>query len=313
LQFEGPEKKLEIYSQSAKFLTYPISFWEKLVELCGARILSHIKNPTSIAFLLSESSLFVWDHKILMITCGRTELIKSAEFMTQHLGLKNIDHFFFERKNEYFPEYQRSFVFDDFKLLKNLFPEGYGLKFGDKDDHHLYLFEYSQKSTVPDQEKNLEALMYGVTPEISDLFLNPTSENKNKLSSLIKNFFPKFQIDDYWFDPCGYSMNALLDNSYGTIHVTPEKEENYISFEMNNIEPHQVESFLNLINNTFAPRSCDIIYFNPTSKNPLDINMKSWTKRQSRFEVLKSGYGVTYIHWSESNIKAQNAEIMEIE
>lgn len=309
LFFEGPEKKLEIYSYQSNLLNYPDEFWKALVSACGAEIVQSKSTSTCKFFLLSESSLFVWNHKILMITCGRTELVKSCELMLDQLGLENIDHIFYERKNEYFPEYQRSFVLDDFKKLKSMFPNGYGLRFGNKDDHHLYLFESSPNVHPPDKEKNLEVLMYGVCPIVSEKFLNPTEKNKNDLKEIIHGFFPGFLIDEFWFSPCGYSMNAVMGDSYGTIHVTPEKDQNYISIELNNIKPEGVTKFLNQIYKNLKPRSCDIIYFNPESHEPLSMEMKPLVLRQKHFQILKSNYSVNYYHWSEATDEVKTAEI----
>jgi S-adenosylmethionine/arginine decarboxylase-like enzyme len=39
-------------------------------------------------------------------------------------------------------------------------------------------------------------------------------------------------IDDYVFEPCGYSMNGILHTGFITIHVTPEKGFSYASVEV---------------------------------------------------------------------------------
>lgn len=38
-------------------------------------------------------------------------------------------------------------------------------------------------------------------------------------------------LDAFNFEPCGYSMNALADQSYYTIHISPEPDASYVSFE----------------------------------------------------------------------------------
>merc|ERR1711862_280723 len=60
-------------------------------------------------------------------------------------------------------------------------------------------------------------------------------------------------IDAQAFEPCGYSMNAILFRSYSTIHITPESGSSYASFETN----QKVTSYKALINNvirTFRPK-----------------------------------------------------------
>ena len=45
---------------------------------------------------------------------------------------------------------------------------------------------------------------------------------------------PGAQIDAYQFEPCGYSANAIMTGDYyWNIHVTPEKDFSYASFETN--------------------------------------------------------------------------------
>lgn len=53
------------------------------------------------------------------------------------------------------------------------------------------------------------------------------------LSPGIQDLLPNSYIDDYVFEPCGYSMNGTEGKAFSTIHVTPEDGFSYASFEVN--------------------------------------------------------------------------------
>ena len=107
--FEGSEKKAEVVVNSQNLsLLNDISntFWQELVECCNAQILSSVENEHCKAFLLSESSLFVWDDRFLILTCGVTKLVNSIEYFIQNTQPEDILHVTYQRKKEYFSNAQ---------------------------------------------------------------------------------------------------------------------------------------------------------------------------------------------------------------
>ena len=51
-------------------------------------------------------------------------------------------------------------------------------------------------------------------------------------ASGIRSLVPLAAIDDYVFEPCGYSMNSQEGRTLSTIHITPEAGFSYASFEI---------------------------------------------------------------------------------
>ena len=60
----------------------------------------------------------------------------------------------------------------------------------------------------------------------------------------IANLKPGAIIDDYVFEPCGYSMNGIAGSGLITIHVTPEKSCSYASVEVSGYQEDMVEPSL---------------------------------------------------------------------
>ena len=85
----------------------------------------------------------------------------------------------------------------------------------------------------------------------------------------IDKLFPNAKIFDYLFDPCGYSMNGLLpDGHYFTIHITPEPEFSYVSFETN-VSYSQYQELTRKILQMFNPGKFTTTIFGGTVRSPL--------------------------------------------
>lgn len=297
MQFEGPEKKLEIHVRPAfgslRDLGRP--FWNSVVIASRATILSEIANDHCTAYLLSESSLFVYDSKIIMITCGRTTLIKAALKILEAAPLDQIEFLSYERKDEHYPEMQYSSFDEDVEALKKHMP-GQSMCLGDQNGRHVSLF-YMAKSYTPDPlDLTVEILMHGIGAKATELFLTKAktmgAEELRKRSG-IHQILPDFIIDDFVFDPHGYSLNALSGPWYYTVHVTPEAPNAYISFETNY---HCTDSNGNSCINQIIQRLTEV--FEPQAYNLVFFHRKAvYTPAQTAYRLnwdLNANIGCGY-------------------
>ncbi len=291
--FEGTEKKFELVATEARFLSLGADFWRKCVRLAGAQILSEIRNEKMVAYLLSESSLFVWDDRITMITCGRTSLVKSACFLLDHLGPENVDFLTFERKNEYYPHQQKTDFLKDVAILQTKL-KGKAYRFGSPDEHHLFLYHAEKPDFRPDSSDcTLEVLLYNLQGPARELFSGPQSLGRTRSLTCMESIFPGFQIDDHLFEPCGYSANAIREHEYYTIHVTPEENGSYVSFETNVRLGDRLVPTLRSVIELFQPASFDVIYFHP-AKELGAFELNPFIQRHYVRQSLSCGFEVGF-------------------
>jgi S-adenosylmethionine decarboxylase len=301
MYFEGTEKKIELISRSAGFRKRPEGFWHGLVEMAGAKVLSKISNEACDAYLLSESSLFVWDERVTMFTCGRTTLVRAVTYLMDTLGADKVDFLTYERKNEFFPHQQQTDFFADVEALKCRMP-GKSFRFGMPDEHHLYLYHLDKPYKPQGVDATLEILMYNLQGQASEIFnCDQTIERVRQLSKL-DQVFPGFQIDDHLFQPCGYSLNAIRGSEYYTIHVTPEEVGSYVSFETNVRLGNRISTALRSVVEVFQPRSFDVIYFHPEKElKAFEVNPFSQRNyvRQSLNCGFEVGFASYYLKFNE--------------
>merc|ERR1719330_2075346 len=82
-----------------------------MVESVGASVLSVVRNSKVTAYLLSESSLFVFDKQIILKTCGNTRIFDALGILTNHISNKAGEYFelleiVFSRPTYLFPDLQ---------------------------------------------------------------------------------------------------------------------------------------------------------------------------------------------------------------
>lgn len=303
--FEGSEKKFEIITNEAlgPLRKRKQGFWKDVVKASGANILSGISNNYCDAYLLSESSLFVWDDRILMLTCGRTCLLEAILIFIEEFGTKNIDCLVFQRKNEYRAKEQRTSFLEDVERLKQKV-SGTTMRFGKIHSHHNFLFHLEHAYVPVNGDTTTEMLMYDMSNEASKFLTqseNTTEETREFLR--LQNVLPGFIIDDYCFQPYGYSLNAVKDDKYYTIHITPQESCPYISFEtnlkINNDNANILTHFVGIL----KPASFDIMGFN-SSVACFDFG-KNYSRLAFFKDMLRIGYLVEFGYYFKDNLEIE--------
>lgn len=257
-KFEGPEKKIEIILNASlrRLRDNTDGKWNSVVEASQAKIISAINSSSIDAYLLSESSLFVWDSRILMITCGRTNLINALPEMMTFLPSEKVGLVFYERKNHLFPEQQPSDFAMDVANLERFFP-GKSYRLGPSNHDHVNVFYSSHDPVDPVNDATLQVLMHDVGTAPPG-WLDSIEGHGPGSNPAMASIFNDFETDSHFFKPEGFSINGINGTVYATVHVTPGKNDSYASFETNILDREYGELIGHIIA-FFKPRRFSVM------------------------------------------------------
>jgi len=272
--FEGPEKKLAVVVVPGfrALRNLGDSAWRTVVEAAGAKVLSVLRREQCDAYLLSESSLFVFDDWFLFITCGQTALVNAIPEILRLVPEESIAFLMYERKSEHFPERQLTTFSEDAHRLHAMLP-GRALRLGEEHGRYIQLFHttrpYVPRSKVP----TLEVLMYVIDEDVGAQFTHgrPARSKSTAAESGIEAILPGFETSEHAFEPSGYSCNALKGEDYYTVHVTPGATGSYASFETNHDFRGRLGELVRPIVELFRPRAFDVVTFLPEPEPQLPI------------------------------------------
>jgi S-adenosylmethionine decarboxylase len=170
--FEGPEKLMEVwFSPSETILPESASplglkavsqeTWKEMLDLVNCKILSVIESHNVDAYLLSESSMFVFPHKLVLKTCGTTTLLcglpRMLEIAALEAGFPHLQanlkegrpahatphRIFYSRKNYLYPDAQRGphrSWREEVRYLDKMFTGGSAYMIGKMNGEHWYLY-----------------------------------------------------------------------------------------------------------------------------------------------------------------------------
>jgi len=264
--------------------TLPRQDIDRICARARCTILSGISNRYLDAYVLSESSLFVYPHMIVLKTCGTTTLLRCVATLIE-LGRKiglEIDWLGYSRKNFNFPGDQMfphgsfhqelDYLYSHRNLCDRLNGDGYTLGPVTGDHWFVFVADHTKRYRVleHDTDRVLNIMMFDIDQDVAQKFYydkydtsvhpNETEEEAIRRISMeqtksagIDALIPGATIDPRAFEPCGYSMNAILFHSYATMHITPEEGSSYASFETN----QKLKSYTSLISNVvraFRPK-----------------------------------------------------------
>lgn len=266
--YEGTEKRLLICTNDINLLNIDEHFWQQLVAQSGAQILSSISNQYIKAYLLSESSLFIWKDKLLLVTCGNTQLVKAALFIQQQFTKQKINTLIFQRHQALKPNLQSSNFQQDTSLLKKQF-NGQTQHWRGDYQGDLFAFGEISNKQVPTQ---VIYMMHCLQGELAVRLQQSKLDKETVLKTLkLTSFFESIKIDHFSFDPKGYSLNAISGEDYLAIHLTPEENSTYLSIETS-FSVQQCTAFISHLQQVFVPKKMKTMCFE-TTKLQLNISV----------------------------------------
>lgn len=297
--FEGPEKTMEVLFSTTKGPSEGLRALNRnqLDHICldaKCSILNKCSNSYIDAYILSESSMFIYKHRFIMKTCGTTTLLRCLGTLLEYsdqLGME-LTWVGYSRKNLNNPDAQHwphSSFSDEIKFLSSHEKlqsrlQGSGHILGPVTGDHWFVYiadphpEYQLLLEAPTMERTINLMMFGIASNVCELFFQKSglSAKEMTIKSGINTLCPGFTIDETSFTPCGYSMNGILHNSYVTIHITPEAECSYVSFETNT-ELKDYAALIRNVLNCFQPTRFVLTLFcdEEALVNMIDLPMKS--------------------------------------
>ncbi|KAI5094538.1 S-adenosylmethionine decarboxylase proenzyme [Silurus meridionalis] len=306
--FEGTEKLLEVWFSrqddskgTGDLRSIPRFEWDKLLENVHCLIMSVTKTDKQEAYILSESSMFVSKRRFILKTCGTTLLLQALVPLLQlardYCGFDAIENFFYSRKNFMKPAHQefphRNFE-EEVGFLSQIFPNGAAYCMGrlNSDCWYLFTLELPEYWENKQADQTLEVLMSDLDPAVMDQFYMKDGVSANDVTRMsgIRDLIPGSVIDATMFNPCGYSMNGMkTDGTYWTIHITPEPEFSYVSFETN-LSQTSYDDLIRKVVDIFKPgKFVTTLFVNQLSaQTAVDDSEKIFTEMISFMEKKRS-------------------------
>ncbi|OJJ48490.1 hypothetical protein ASPZODRAFT_61905 [Penicilliopsis zonata CBS 506.65] len=230
--FEGPEKLLEVWfapsaealgpAQPAGLKAVPEEIWKDMLDLVNCKVLSIVSSEDLDAYLLSESSMFVWPHKLILKTCGTTTLLSGlprileiaalfggfpkAATPSRGLAVAAAPYrVFYSRKNFLFPDRQRGphrSWRDEVRTMDRLFLNGSAYMIGKMNSEHWYLYVTEPYTLLtPPASPKMEAEFHETETKVLDLpGETGTSEEEDETLEILMTDLEEENAKQFYLD-----------------------------------------------------------------------------------------------------------------
>uniref|UniRef100_H0XPV8 adenosylmethionine decarboxylase n=1 Tax=Otolemur garnettii TaxID=30611 RepID=H0XPV8_OTOGA len=283
--FEGTEKLLEVWFSrqqpdanqgSGDLRTIPRSEWDILLKDVQCSIISVTKTDKQEAYVLSESSMFVSKRRFILKTCGTTLLLKAlVPLLKLARDYSGFDSIQVSIQKTFSKPFEGSINVENMQEAENEYSayweDGAAYCMGrmNSDCWYLYTLDFPESRVISQPDQTLEILMSELDPAVMDQFYmkdGVTAKDVTRESG-IRDLIPGSVIDATLFNPCGYSMNGMKsDGTYWTIHITPEPEFSYVSFETN-LSQTSYDDLIRKVVEVFKPgKFVTTLFVNQSSK-----------------------------------------------
>lgn len=254
--FDAAEQRLEISLRpgAASMLQAAESRWLDAVARSGARALSHCRSDGARAWLLSESSLIVRPERMILITCGRTRVARAALSILEWLPPGDMVALILERRaSRIFPLWEPEMEEDACALFSALggSPAGAASVRGELPGGGA---QWRWSLRTASAERTVEIELRGLAPAAAARFSRAGADcvpARGPAEFLLDAVMPGAVIDEHFFSPAGYSLNALRGDSYLTLHLAPQPEFSALTLESNRVEA--AAKMLELLRAEFSP------------------------------------------------------------
>ena len=228
-------------------------------------MLSQVATSRRLAFLLSESSLFVFPHRILMLTCGRTNMHEALAKILSHIapaarvtpGWVQLSHRALLAPAAQPVPHQTPEA--SLKSMRTILPKAYETVLGLP--MRLPWYAFTAQLARTHGQPSIAVYMHGLPQRVCDAYTDPAYTKVYLRHDLHCRLPPGFvPLDMHCYKPQGYSANGgtMQKNGYWTVHVTPEPNATYASFEAG-AELRRHEALLCACLEHFCPRRACVV------------------------------------------------------